>query len=207
MLLNQTTMVLIGLLLAAWTLAAGWAILAARAREKRAEAGLRTARRLGRMVDESPALPLLVRADGRIEAPGRLAGWLGLDAVPQFLTELDGGEGKGGLSAEHLAELTEAVRRTQKTAAPFRMVATPRGSRRSLALRGHLADPQVSPGGAALVWVFDFSDSESELVKLRTEAARARDDFSALVGLIEAAPMPMCSAAPMAHCGWSTALT
>lgn len=193
MLLNQTALVLIGLLLAAWTLAAGWAILNARAREHRAEAGQRHARRLARMVDESPALPLLVRSDGRIEAPPKLAKWLGLDSVPQFLTELDGGgdEGKGGLAAEQLTELTEAVRRTQKTAAPFRMVATPRGSRRSLALRGHLADPQVSPGGAALVWVFDFSDSESELVKLRAEASRARGDFAALVGLIEAAPMPM----------------
>ncbi len=189
MILSQTALVLIGLLLAAWTLAAGWAILSARAKERRLEAGQRHARRLTRMVDESPALPLLVRSDGKIEAPTRLAGWLGLDGVPQFLTELDAGD--KGLTAEQLAELTEAVRRTQKTAAPFRMVATPRGSKRSLALRGHLADPQVSPGGAALVWVFDFSDSESELVQLREEATRARDDFSALVGLIEAAPMPM----------------
>ena len=179
----------IGLLLAAWTVAAAWAILAARGRQKRAEAQLRQARRLGRMVEESPALPLLVRSDGRIEASPRLAGWLGLDAMPQYLSELDG---KGrGLSPAQLAELTEAVRRCQKTAAPFRMAITPEGSRRSLALRGHLADPQVSPGGAALVWVFDFSDSESELSRLREEAARARGDFHALVSLIEAAPMPM----------------
>jgi signal transduction histidine kinase len=191
MILNQTALVIVGLLLAAWTVAAAWAWLAARAKMRRIEASQRNARRLARMVDESPALPLLVRADGRIEAPHRLAGWLGLDAVPQYLTELDGDEKGGGLEAEQLAELTEAVRRTQKTAAPFRLVVTPRGSKRSLSLRGHLADPQVSPGGAALVWVFDFSDSESELVKLRTEAARAKGDFAALVSLIEAAPMPM----------------
>ncbi len=186
---NPTILALAGLILAAWTVAAGWAILAARTRQRRGETAQRSARRLARMVDESPALPLLVRSDGRIEAPARLALWLGLDAVPQFLTELDAGE--KGLTAEQLAELSEHVRRTQKTAAPFRMVATPRGSTRSLALRGHLADPQVSPGGAALVWVFDFSDSESELVQLRGEAARAKADFAALVGLIEAAPMPM----------------
>ena len=64
MILNETALVLIGLLLAAWTLAAGWAFAGARAREKRAEAGQRNVRRLARMVDESPALPLLVRADG-----------------------------------------------------------------------------------------------------------------------------------------------
>ncbi|MET1754863.1 PAS-domain containing protein [Novosphingobium sp. RD2P27] len=181
--------VLLGLLLAAWTVAAAWAIVSARMRQRRAEATQRSARRLARMVEESPSLPLLVRTDGRIEASPRLGQWLGLDGVPQYLSELDGGD--RGFSASALAELTEAVLRTQKTAAPFRMVATPRGSTRSLALRGHLADPQVSPGGAALVWVFDFSDSESELSTLREEAARARGDFTALVSLIEAAPMPM----------------
>ncbi|MDF2638245.1 MAG: sensor signal transduction histidine kinase [Novosphingobium lindaniclasticum] len=180
---------LIGLLLAAWMMAAAWAVLTARSRQKRAENQLRSARRLGRMVEESPALPLLVRSDGRIEASPRLAQWLGLDGVPQFLSELDTGE--RGLPTAKLEELTEAVRRTQKTAAPFRMVLTPRGSSRSLALRGHLADPQISPGGAALVWVFDFSDSETELTRLRDEASRARGDFTALVSLIEAAPMPM----------------
>jgi signal transduction histidine kinase len=193
MILNQTAFVGIGLLLAAWMLAAAWMMFSARARGSKAEAVQRSARRMARMVDESPALPLLVRTDGRIEAPQRLAQWLGLDRVPQYLTELDGGgtAGAGGIASEQLAELTEAVRRTQKTAAPFRMVVTPRGSSRSLALRGHLADPQVSPGGAALVWVFDFSDSASELVKLRAVAARTRSDFSALVALIEAAPMAM----------------
>ena len=189
MTLTPTALALIGLLLAAWTLAAVVAVAWAGAKVRRAEGAQRHARRLGRMVDDSPALPLLVRVDGRIEAPVRLANWLGLDGVPQFLTELDARD--KGLAADQLAELTEAVRRTQKTAQPFRMVVTPRGSKRSLSLRGHLADPQVSPGGAALVWVFDFSDSESELVALRGEASRARSDFAALVGLIEAAPMPM----------------
>lgn len=189
MILSQSALVLVGVLLAAWTVAAGWVILVARAKERKVENLQRNARRLARMVDESPALPLLVRADGKVEAPQRLAHWLGLENLPQFLSEFDAGD--KGLTAEQLAELTGNVRRTQKTAAPFRMVATPRGSRRSLALRGHLADPQVSPGGAALVWVFDFSDSESELVKLREQAARARADFAALVALIEAAPMPM----------------
>ena len=71
MTLSPTALVLIGLLLSAWTVAAAWAVLAARVRAKRADTGQRLARRLGRMVDESPAIPLLVRADGRIEAPQR----------------------------------------------------------------------------------------------------------------------------------------
>ncbi|MCB2048071.1 MAG: PAS-domain containing protein [Novosphingobium sp.] len=187
--IEPAILVLVAALLAVWTFAAGIAIVAARRRQRRAEAIQRNARRLARMIDESPALPLLVRADGRIEASQRLAHWLGLETVPGYLSELDAGD--KGLSDDTLAELTAAVLRTQMTAAPFRMVATPRGSSRSLALRGHLADPQVSPGGAALVWVFDFSDSESELVTLRRQADAARRDFESLVTLIEAAPMPM----------------
>lgn len=192
MLLNQTALMLIGLLLAAWAALASWFVLVARARVRRADAALRGARRLARMVDESPAIPLMVRADGRIEAPPRLALWLGLDSVPQYLSELEqGSRADGGIPLLQLGELNEAVRRCQKTGAPFRMVVTPAGSNRSLSLRGQLADPQISPGGAALVWVFDSSESESEIVRLRGEATRAQADFGALIGLIEAAPMPM----------------
>ncbi|MEO6092342.1 MAG: PAS-domain containing protein [Novosphingobium sp.] len=187
--LNQTVLVLIGLLLAAWTLGAGVAIMSARARLRRAEAGRRHAQRFARMLDESPVIPLLVRTDGRIEAPPKLAEWLGLDQVPQYLSELNAGT--RGLEAAQLLELTEAVRRTQKTATPFRTMVTPVGTRRNLAMRGHLADPQVSPGGAALVWVFDFSDAESVLTQLRSEALEARQDTAALISLIEAAPVPM----------------
>ncbi len=142
------------------------------------------------MLDAAPAIPLLVRVDGRIEAPERLARWLGLSAMPNYLSELEGA-GEEALSKAQVAELAEKVSVTQKSAAPFQMVLTPPGSKRSLALQGALADPQVSPGGAAIVWVFDFTASEDELVELRDTAGRAEADFSALIGLIEAAPMPM----------------
>ena len=45
-------------------------------------------------------------------------------------------------------------------------------------MQGSLADSAVSPGGAALIWVFDFSESEAELAQLdllleRAEAVKA----------------------------------
>lgn len=187
--LTPVALVLLGLLLAAWTFGAVWLVLAAQARAQQARAARGTARRLTRMIDDSPAVPLLVRADGRIEGPEQLAAWLGLGELPGFLSELDGGD--TGLAAEDLEQLRDAVRKTQKTAAPFRMVVTPRGSGKSLAVRGHLADPVISPNGAAVVWWFDFSESQGELSRLRAETARAKNDFAALVGLIEAAPTPM----------------
>src|SRR6478752_7071731 len=187
--ISPTALALLGLLFAAWTLGAAVMVLRASGATRGAEGARRASKRLGRMVEESPAVPLLVRADGRIEAPERLASWLGLDKIPGYLSELDAGS--HGIESEQLAALDEHVRRAQKTATPFRMVVTPRGTMRSLAVHGHLADALVSPGGAALVWFFDFSESETELTKLRSDAARAREDFAALVGLIEAAPMPM----------------
>lgn len=187
-----TPLALIGiaLLLAGWTIAAAVVLLRANSKTRRSKALLTSFRRMQHMLDVAPAIPLLVRVDGRIEAPERLARWLGLSKMPSFLSELDGG-GEEGLSKQQVEELSEKVRLTQKSAAPFQMVLTPPGSQRSLALQGALADPQVSPGGAAIVWAFDFTASEDELVSLRDTAGRAEADFSALIGLIEAAPIPM----------------
>lgn len=188
--LGSTALALLGLLLAAWTAGAAWLMIAAGARTRGAETARRTARRLNRLLDEAPTAALLVRSDGRLEGSERLAHWLGFEELPQFLGDLAKHPDRG-LSAEQLEELTEKVRLAQKTAAPFRMAVTLPGSSRSLALRGSLADPQVSPGGAALLWVFDFSESELELSRMRKETARAKSDFAALVSLIEAAPTPM----------------
>ncbi|GAB5347779.1 PAS domain-containing sensor histidine kinase [Alteriqipengyuania sp. 357] len=193
--LSSTALALLGLLLAAWTAGAAWLMIAAGARTRGAETVRRTAKRLGRLLDEAPAAALLVRSDGRLEGPERLAHWLGFEQLPQFLSEL-AKDPERGLTSEQLAELTEKVRLAQKTAVPFRMAVTLPGSSRALALRGSLADPQVSPGGAALIWVFDFSESELELSRMRHQAARAKSDFAALVGLIEAAPTPMWFRSP-----------
>jgi signal transduction histidine kinase len=186
-------LVVIALLLAAWMVGAALVILRASASMRQAKALKLSLKRMQHLLDVGPAVPLLVRADGRIEAPEKLARMLGLAKMPRYLSELavtQGAEG-GGLSAGQLAELSDKVQATQKTAAPFHLALTPPGSKRSLALHGTLADPKVSPGGAALVWVFDFTESNAELVRLRSAAARAEGDFASLVGLIEAAPVPM----------------
>jgi signal transduction histidine kinase len=187
--LSPLALVLLGLLLAAWTFGAAWLVLASQSRARHAKAARSAARRLSRMIDNSPAVPLLVRADGKIEGPERLAAWLGLEKLPGFISELDAGD--AGLEASQLDALREAVRRTQKTAAPFHLALHARGSGRSLAVRGHLADPAIAPNGAALLWWFDFTESQNELARLRAETERAQSDFAALVGLIEAAPAPM----------------
>ncbi|MGB3469596.1 MAG: PAS-domain containing protein [Erythrobacter sp.] len=178
----------IGLVLAAWTAVAAVLVLRSSAKVKRAQALQTSLRRMQTMLDAAPAIPMLVRVDGRIEAPERLARWLGFPEMPKYLSELSRDD---GLNPAQVEELSQKVRLTQKSAAPFQMSMMLPGSGRSLAMHGALADPQVSPGGAALVWVFDFSESEDELSRLRQATARAQADFTALIGLIEAAPMPM----------------
>jgi signal transduction histidine kinase len=196
--ISALTLVGIALLLAGWTLAAAVVMLRAQAAVRRTRTLKSTQARLQHLLDVAPAVPMLVRVDGRIEAPDRLARMLGLERMPKYLSELaldaNGGEGgpaAGALSAEQVALLSAKVQATQKSAAPFRITLTPPRSRRSLALHGSLADPQVSPSGAALVWVFDFTQNHEEMSRLRAATRRAEGDFAALVGLIEAAPVPM----------------
>jgi signal transduction histidine kinase len=191
---SPLSLVLIALVLAAWAVGAGVVVLRASRSIKRARALKASLKRMSTLLDVAPAVPLLVRVDGRIEGPDKLARLLGLPAMPQYLSELAAKPGdtkSGGLTQEQLDQFWANVQATQKSAAPFRMALNPPGSQRSLALYGTLADPQVSPGGAALVWVFDFTESHAEMARLRAAATRATGDFAALVGLIEAAPMPM----------------
>ncbi len=191
---SPLSLVLIALVLAAWAVGAAMVVLRANRSVARAKAMRTSLKRMQTLLDVSPASPLLVRVDGRIEAPEKLARMLGLAAVPKYLSELAVAPGKtkaGGLAQAQVDQLWTRIQSTQKSAAPFRMAINLPGSQRSLALYGTLADPQVSPGGAALVWVFDFTESHAEMARLRAAAARATGDFAALVGLIEAAPMPM----------------
>ena len=192
--LSPLSLVLIALVLAAWAVGAGVVVLRANRSARRAKALRTSVKRMQTLLDVAPALPLLVRVDGRIEAPERLARMLGLASMPKYLSELAAPPGNpktGGLAQGQLDQLWGKIQTTQKSAAPFRMAINLPGSQRSLALYGTLADPQVSPGGAALVWVFDFTESHAEMARLRAAASRATGDFAALVGLIEAAPMPM----------------
>jgi len=188
--LTPFALVVIALVLAGWTIASAWVIVRANAKVRRHRALQTSLVRMQRLFDMAPAIPMSVRVDGRIEAPARLANWLGLEAMPTYLTELAREDG-GGLSSEQVEMLSNEVLATRKSARPFEIVFTPPGARRSLAFHGMCADPRVSPGGAVIVWVFDFTSSESELSQLRSEAQRVRTDFAALIGLIDAAPMPM----------------
>ncbi len=132
--LSPLSLVLIALVLAAWAVGAGFVVLRANRSVKRAKAMRTSLKRMQTLLDVAPALPLLVRVDGRIEAPDKLARMLGLSGMPKYLSELAaplGSPRAGGLAQDQLVQLWTKIQTTQKSAAPFRMAINLPGSQRS----------------------------------------------------------------------------
>lgn len=185
---------ILALIMALWVVAAAWSIVTGMAMRRTARSTTRQLRRLTRLLDAAPALPLLVRADGRIEGPERLARWLGVSKLPVYLNEL-AGEDRGFAKAD-LDRLSDHVTAAQKTGKPFALSLAVQGSDTMLRIDGHQSDPLAVAAGGALLWVFDATDSERRMQWLLSETETARNAFSALSGLIEAAPVPMWFRAP-----------
>ena len=136
------------------------------------------------MIDESPALPLLVRANGRIEASERLAAWFGCRTLPQHLHGLAGPE--SGLPVEEAEALWDAVEKTRSSAAPLRMMLHPGGNNHALSVIGHLADPQVAGVGLGEAQARDAGlDVKTSIVPLdQVPRALAARDTRGLIKLV-----------------------
>lgn len=179
----------IGVTLALWLGLAAWALytgLRMRGRAARAE---RETDRLGELLDSAPALSMIVRSDGRIEASDRLGDWLGLARVPNFLADLTADD--VGLSEEDSTALVRDVAAAQKSGKSFTRAARAQGSSRTLLIRGAVASPGLAEPGSVILWFFDATESQTEIGRLGTEVTRLARAFEALAGLIEASPFPM----------------
>lgn len=137
----------------------------------------------------SPAMAMLVRADGRVEMPPRLVDWLGLSVAPRFLQDL-AEEGTGLPEAEAKA-LANDVQAAQRAGRGFVRALHPQGSGRSITVRGSRAPGALGATGAVVIWTLDATDSEAEIARLADEVTELSGAFEALTGLIEAAPLPM----------------
>ena len=145
--------------------------------------------RLEAMLRSAPAMAMLVRADGRVEMPDRMADWFGLTTPPRFLADLAAAD--RGLAPEDAAALNEDVAAAQRAGRPFNRAVRPQGSARSITLRGARAPTEAGSPGTVVIWAFDATESEEEIARLGGEATRLKTAFDALTGLIEAAPLPM----------------
>lgn len=185
----QSAAVVAGAVIALLLLCGTWALYAGlRARAAAAET-LEANARLHALVSGSPAQAMVVRADGRVEAPRRLADWLGLEQVPRELSELSGED--TGLIADDAEALAEHVTAAQRAGRPFTLSVRGRGSDRALLVVGEKAPDAVHAPGGVVLWFLDATESQSEINRLQRDATRLRAAFDALTALIEAAPMPM----------------
>ncbi|MBB5687202.1 PAS domain-containing sensor histidine kinase [Sphingobium boeckii] len=183
-----------GLVMAAWLGGAAWALVTGLRMRRGARILGTQAEKLQQLLDSAPALPMMVRPDGRIEAPERLADWLGLARMPNFLADLTGAD--KGLTEDDAAGLARDVAVAQKSGKAFTRAARAQGSSRTLLIRGAAATSALSEPGGVILWFFDATESQAEIGRLGQEAARLARAFDALSGLIEASPFPMWHRGP-----------
>ena len=189
MTLSSGALFALGLFSALWLLAGLWAVGRGIAMQRRAAFVAGQAERLGSLVEASPQLPVIVRADWRVEASEKLGRWLGLPQGPRNFDELRGLD--SGLDADGHDALRQAILGAQRGAKPFTLSLKPQGSERTIVLYGAPAPQAVGGPGSVLLWLNDATDGQHALAKARSERDEAMAAFEALSGLIEAAPFPM----------------
>jgi signal transduction histidine kinase len=183
---------LAGAVLLAWLIGAGWALVTGLQMRRAATFASVEVERLRRTIDTAPALLMVIRSDGRIEASERLANWFGLQRLPNFIADFAGVE--TGLSQADTDALLRDIVAAQRGAKPFVRSVQPQGSSRTLTIRGAPAAPGTDAN--VIMWVFDATDAEAEIGALRSESSRVSRAFEALSLLIEAAPIPMWHRGP-----------
>lgn len=187
---EDNSLAIVGLLMSLWLIAATVLIWWGLSTRQKAQKTLRQTARLTRLLETGPAVPVVVRSDGRLEASDRLMRMLGLERSAERLADLHDPSG-GGISEAHLTDLENGVHSAQRSASKFRLPLSLQNSQRRFLVTGSMADTQIYPNGAALLWFFDLTDNITAWEQAKEEAAQARAAFTALSGLIEEAPIPM----------------
>lgn len=187
--LSPAAIFALGLFAALWLVAGLWATLRGIAMQRRSAFVAGQTERLASLVDASPQLPVIVRADWRLEAGERLGRWLGLDQGPRSFDEL---KGLGaGLDAEGHDSLRQAIIGAQRGAKAFTLNLKPLGGNNSIVIHGAAAPQAVGGPGSVLLWLSDATEGQQALAAARADREEALAAFEALSGLIEAAPFPM----------------
>lgn len=187
---DPIVMAVIGGIIGLWLVVAGWAILRGLMMQRQAILTSRRAAKLATMIDSSPALPLLVRTDGRLEGAGSIAHLFGLESLSASIAQL-GTDARETMQAEPLSQFVDAVALAQRTAKPFTCLLRSIDGTRAVRVLGTPAPRQLSTAGSALLWVMDASEEVTRLARMRQQRADALAAFDAISALIEAAPLPM----------------
>ncbi len=185
---GAVTYLAVGGLAVLWLAMAVVMTLMAARRFRLAEQVLDAARANAALLELTPARPLVVRPDQRIEADAQLVRDLGLHGTPSRLSDLTGND--SGIAAEDLQALAEDVEAARVSAARISRKVRANGSGRVFEVRGGPA-PSSSPAGTLLLWFFDTSAGEEERSRLALRLRQTEAALNSLTHLIEAAPFPM----------------
>jgi signal transduction histidine kinase len=185
---NATALTLVVGLAALWLpIAALVSVIAAR-RMKRAADVLASARGVAELLAAAPARPVLVAANGTIDADERLMREIGLEGRCTRIVDLT--QGERGLVAEDLVGLEEAIRAGALSGERIERSVRIAGSTRVLEVRGAPAPPPSEPG-AVLLWFFDTSVAESDKAVVTRRLRQTEAALDSVTHLIESAPFPM----------------
>ena len=175
-------------LAAVWVLVAVVLSLIAARRIERAQAAVAGASKLQGLLQLSPARPVVVALNGRIEADPRLLREIGLEAEPERLENLGGDE--RGLVRDDADALAEEVRDAALSGGKIQRQVRVAGTGRVIEVRGGAA-PSPEPAGTMVLWFSDTTSAEAERLKIAHRLAQTEAALDALTHLIESAPFPM----------------
>jgi signal transduction histidine kinase len=166
-----------------------WAGLKARAAAARAAATVKERSRLAALIDAAPAMAAMLRRDGGLEGPDRLAFALGLDRPPDRLDAL-----AQAFAADARPGLHAAVQRARSSGAAVSLTLPLARGGGVWQVAAAPAPPACGPG--LLLWFTDVTEAAAEAEALRARLDRRTAALDALSGLIEAAPFPMWHRGP-----------
>lgn len=183
--------VIIGMMLAAWLGVAVWATVTGMRRKAAGEQAAAAARRGGLLLQSAPTVFMVVDGKDRIDAGPGLAEWLGYSHPPKRMGDL-----KDVMTEERFAAFLDMVKSARRTAKPFGMELRLKDSERILFAQGGPAPDGLGGNQSAMIWIFDATQTRSDIAALTSRADRASEALNALSGLIEAAPFPMWHRGP-----------
>ena len=171
-----------------WLAGAIWISALAARRFRLAEEVLGAAHANARLLALTPARPLVVRPDQRVEMDSALARELGFKEPPSRFADLAGPH--FGLVDEDLEALASDIEAARASAERISRKVRAKGLGRVFEVRGGPA-PSPEPPGALLLWLFDTSAGEEERSRLDLRLRQTEAALNSLTHLIEAAPFPM----------------
>ncbi len=182
-------MLVTGGLLALWLAGSVWAVYSGMRMRGAGASARNQAERLGSLLQSAPALPVMIRPDGRLEGSERLASWIGRERPLTFASELTAKDGE--LRPEDAEALARDIASAQRAGKSFARPVKAVGSARTMMIRGAPASSDLAAPGSVILWVFDATESQSEINNLQAEREQLRSALESLSGLIESAPLPM----------------